>query len=107
MFCALASLAHAWAFAVLLLHWNVAFCVWQSMNLKEPGEETVQEQLELNKEDDMFETMSPAESFDALMSGGGISGLFLARALGKAGTKVLLCEFHSLSCLLRSNLIPC
>ena len=106
MFCAFASLAYAWAFTVLLLHWNMAFYVWESMNLKESGEERVQEQLELDNEDDMFETTSVVESFDVLICGGGISGLFLACALGKAGTKVLLCEFHSLLYLLYSNLIP-
>lgn len=51
----LGFLAHSWAFAVLLLHWHMAFYVWESMTLQACKEKTSNEvSIDESKEDNFY-----------------------------------------------------
>ena len=95
LFYALSSLAYTWAYAVMLLHFNMAFYVWESMNLESEhdffGDSSIDELSE--KEHGNFISGEPNDFADVFICGGGISGLFLACILGKLGIKVYLCEY--------------
>lgn len=96
---AVGYLAHSWAFCVLLLHWNMAFYVWESMNLQEEKQESHSKNDDDGDGEDELSSSSlggadTVESYDVLISGGGISGLFLACILGKLGIRVILCKFY-------------
>lgn len=84
----LAWLFYSWAFFVLILHFHMAFYVYESMNLEVPDEE-IENDFTTNKN---FDKKSINESFDVIISGGGISGLFLACCLAKQDVSVALCK---------------
>ena len=106
---ALGSLCCTWAIGVLLLHWNMSFYVWESMNLPSSEDEVVHDDNDDNEEPDWMteSSVEEAESYDVLISGGGISGLLLACILGKAGVKVLLCKLRRHVHLFLLLYIPC
>ena len=90
----LAWLLYSWAFTLLLLHFHMAFYVWESMNLqpstKEINDRDTNSNETVKSEKSRFK--KPDETLDVIISGGGISGLFLACNLGKKGVKVALCK---------------
>jgi len=90
----LAWLFYSWGYVLLLLHFQMAFYVWESMNLQPSSKDIVIKNVETNEsiKSDKLDFKLPEESFDVIISGGGISGLFLACILSKQGVKIALCE---------------
>lgn len=92
-------LLYSWAFALLLLHFNMAFYggkQGESMNLQPTSKEVNEEEVNNNENIDPgnFDFKTPDESVDVIISGAGISGLFLACSLCKKGVTVALCETY-------------
>ena len=94
---ALGALSHSWAYCVLMFHFSMAYYVWESMNLEPfPAED---EDRSSKKDSPSSGSSSafgmqddPPMEYDVLISGGGISGLFLACILGKQNLKVAICK---------------
>lgn len=94
---ALGALSHSWAYCVLMFHFSMAYYVWESTNLEpfpaEDEDRTIKEDSSSSGSSSAFGTQDdPVMEYDVLISGGGISGLFLACILGKQDLRVAICK---------------
>ncbi len=96
----IASLCIAWAFLVLTLHFHMAYYVFESMTLvpEDDSNENLSEKVTFRSDDGILGNQLPHQDCDVLISGGGISGLFLACILGKEKVNVIVCEFLHVRC---------
>jgi len=74
--------------------------VFESMTLvpEDDSNENLSEKVTFRSDDGILGNQLPHQDCDVLISGGGISGLFLACILGKEKVNVIVCEFLHVRC---------
>lgn len=96
---ALSSISMSWAFGVLLLHFNMAYYVFESMSLPPPLSSDIGDEILLTTTHRIGEGSSTSTgdqqyTHDVVINGGGISGLFLACESYVVNVIVGFCNFY-------------